>query len=204
MLERIARRGLAGNLAIVGKLLRALWPAAIALGLGIAASRRLRPPPLERSQRVVLLVGAAAGLLSTLTLLASPKLGNRLYFASVALCCASLAGWVVSRMAGAEPRARRMLAGSAVLAGGAIAYALAMLGVTYHAVGSYGAARLAAITHGAPGAAVVVPPYPVAEGRWFLGEDLDSENLRGVLAEAYGLASVALDGAPRPAERSGD
>ena len=204
MLERIHRRGVVGSLVIVAKLLRALWPAAIALGLGAAASRWLRPPPLERKQRGVLLAGAAAGLLSTLVLLASPKLGDRLYFASIALCCAALAGWIVSRMVGDEPRARRMLAGAAVLAGGTLAYVLAMLVTTYHAVGPHGAARLAAITHGAPGSAVVVAPYPVAQGRWFLGEDFDSEDLRAVVADIYGLASVALDGAPLPADGPAD
>jgi hypothetical protein len=202
LLERIGQRGLAANLAIVGKLLLALWPAAIALGIGAAASRWLRPPPLARKQRLVLLAGAAAGLLSTLTLLASPKLGARLYFASVALCCAALAGWVVSRLAGDEPRARRLRAACAALAGAAIAYVLAMLATTYHAVGPYGAARLAAIMHGAPGAAVVVAPYPVPGGRWFIGEDFDSDELRAALAVGHGLSSITLDPAPRPGERA--
>lgn len=198
MLERISDRGLGANLMIVGKLLIALWPAGIALALGAAAARWSRPPPLARGQRMVLLAGAAAGLLTALALLASPKLGPRLYFASVALCCASAAGWIGSRLAAgprkpaAEPLARRMRAGCAVLAGGAIAYVLAMLVTTYHAIGPQGAARLAALTHAAPRSAVVVPPYAVPKGRWFLGEDFDSDELRAVVADIYGLASVSL------------
>jgi hypothetical protein len=186
IMQRIAERGLLENVRLVGRPLLAMWPALPAIALGIAATRIAKPAPIPRQQRLVLLALVAAGVVAALTVLASPKIGHRLFFATSALWCAALAGWLTSRLTG-----RLRIGGGALLAG-VFCLVLVVLVIVYRAVGPVGEARLAAITEAAPGSTVYLQRYPVGVGRWFLGEDLDAPELRAGLAGSYGLAAIVL------------
>ena len=186
MLERILERGLGANLRIVAVLaLFCAWSLPwIVLGL---AGRRREPPPslpslgLPPAQRTALIAIAAAGVLATLALLASPKTGPRLYVHSIGLVSIGLTGWVFAQLAASW--ARRACA---VLSGLVLAYVCARCLITYRVVGGVSAQRMAIIEAGPLGAHVVVPRYPKFPSKWFLGEDFRAENLRISTAADYG------------------
>jgi hypothetical protein len=98
----VGERGVGGNLAIVGWLVFFVASAAPWIGLGAIRRGQRRDPAW------LVLIGA--GVLAMLTLLASPKVGDRLYLASTALIAAGIAGWVMARIdpaTDATPPARR-------------------------------------------------------------------------------------------------
>ena len=101
ILERIGDRGALEDLWLVTRLaVYAAWALPWLL-LGVAARRIAPAPPGEaagREQRLAWIALAAAGELAALALLASPKLGPRLYFASVALVAIAIAGWLLPRL----------------------------------------------------------------------------------------------------------
>lgn len=198
MLERITDRGIGENLVIIGRLaLYMLWSLPWIV-LAMVARRRQPPPslplpPLPAWQHPALLVIAAAGVVSTLALLASPKLGPRLYVHSIGLIAIALTGWLFAQLA--APWARKALA---VLSGAVLAYVCARCLLTYRTVGAISKARVAIIQNAAPGTKVVVPRYPKLPAKWFLGEDFTAENLRISTAADYGLGSIELAGEPPP------
>jgi hypothetical protein len=128
------------------------------------------------------------GLVCTLTLLASPKLGPRLYFASVALVAAGICGWLFDRWK--DRWARRSCAVIAVVV---LVYVEVQLIAVHSIVGPIGAQRADRIEHSPPGSAVVVPRYPFAFGRYFLGDDLLDPVVRDRVAGMFHLASVELE-----------
>ena len=150
---------------------------------------------------------ALGGLVSALTLLASPKLGPRLYFASVALIAAGLVGWLVDRLreAPVAPATGRAAwwpgrwidawaaRGCAIVAAGVLAYVEIRLVAIHRVVGPLGAIRAERIEHAPAGAAVTVPRYPYPRSRYFLGDDLLDPGVRDVLAREFHLGSVALE-----------
>lgn len=198
MLERITERGIGANLSIVGKLaFYSLWSLPWIV-LALLARRRPPPPslplpPLSAWQHPALLVLAAAGVLSTLALLASPKLGPRLYVHSIGLLSIALTGWLFAQLA--APWSRKALA---VLSGAVLAYVCARCLLTYRTVGAISSERLAIIQKAAPGSHVHVPRYPKLPAKWFLGEDFSAANLRISTAADYGLGSIELAGEPPP------
>nr|MDQ3370055.1 hypothetical protein [Myxococcota bacterium] len=138
---------------------------------------------------------AVAGLVCTLTLLASPKLGPRLYLASVALTGTAIAGAVCLQL-----RARWARTTCAVISAAVLAYGAWRCIATYRAVAPVGVARLHLLRDTPDGQRVVVPRYPVGPSRWFLGDDFLVESLRNALASDYGLTGVDLAPVePRPA-----
>ena len=182
IVERIVERGIGQNLWELAKPLFAMWPAIPAVALGLLAKARL-----PREQRRLLVALAIAGCVTALTVLASPKIGHRLFFASVTLWCSALAGWVTACVAG------RLRTVAAALAGATLAFVLAMLVITYREVGPVGEARLAAISESAPGSTVYIHTYPGGHGHWFLGEDFDSAEFRDALAAEYRLKEIVLE-----------
>lgn len=188
IVARIVERGPVGNLAVIGGLALALAPALVLLAIGLAQRPAAQPPVIERTSPWVLALG---GLACTLTLLASPKIGPRLYFASVALVAGGLVGWLTGRLTAAW--ARR---GSAVLAAGVLVFVAIRLVAIQRVVGPIGALRRDRIEHAAPGSVVVVPRFPFGVSRYFLGEDLAVEAARAVIARDYGLQAIEL--APPP------
>lgn len=190
IVARILDRGVAGNLRVLGGLALALGPALPLVALGLASRRATTAAPAaDRGSHAVL---ALAGLACTLTLLASPKLGPRLYFASVALIAAGLAGWLIGRLRG--PAARR---GWTVFAAGLAAATLMFVAVRlvaiHRAVGPIGAVRRRLIEHGRLGSVVTVPRFPYRVSRYFLGDDLVVTAARETLAREYGLTAIELD-----------
>jgi hypothetical protein len=184
IVARIVDRGALGNLAVLGGLTLALVPALPLVVIGLVAPRAARSPAADRGSPAGL---ALAGALCTLTVLASPKLGPRLYFASVALIAAGLTGWLIGRLtAGWARRA------CAVLAAGALGFVAVRLVAIHRAEGPLGAARLDRIEHGPIGSVVTVPGFSSAVSRYFLGDDLLVPAARDVLAREYGLAGIEL------------
>jgi hypothetical protein len=131
---------------------------------------------------------ALAGVLCTLTLLASPKLGPRLYFASVALIAAALAGWLVGRPV--APWARRTCA---VLAAGALVFVAVRLVAIHRVAGPIGAVRRDLVEHSRIGSIVTVPRFSSGVSRYFLGDDLVIPEARELLAREYGLVAIELE-----------
>jgi len=194
MLERILDRGVVANLKIVAMLaVYSVWSVPWIV-LAVVA-RRGAPPTVRFSpgQRAALLAIAAAGLLATFALLASPKLGARLYVHSMGLFAIALTGWVMPQLA--TVWARRVCA---VLSTAVLVYVCARCLVTYRTVGAISAERLAIIERGPQGAHVVVPRYPKFPSKWFLGEDFGAQNLRIATAADYGLGSIELAGEASP------
>lgn len=199
VLGRIAERGALGNLGVLGWLIVALLPALPLVVIGVMARRRrvraesrVEPPAPDRGSLAVLAIG---GLVCTLTLLASPKLGPRLYSASVALIIAALVGWL---MAPPVPGwARRWYA---ILAGGALAYVAIRLVLVTWIVAPLAADRLDRLVHAPPGAVVTVPRLPSTINRYFFGDDFRGKALRDLLAHYFKLAEIRLE--PGPGDRS--
>ncbi|MGN6106567.1 MAG: DUF6056 family protein [Kofleriaceae bacterium] len=198
IVERIAGRGLAGNLRVVGLFGLYMAQAVPWLVLGGLAWRARRAgradaaasasvAPVAPRAAWALLALALAGGLCTLTLLASPKLGPRLYLASVALTGTAIAGWVCQQLAARWARVVCVIGSAAVLA-----YVAARCLATYRAAAPIGDERLTRITTSPPGSALIVPRYPMAASKWFLGDDFASASLRANLAADYGLRSIDL------------
>lgn len=181
LLGRIAERGAGENLRIVAMLAVYCAWALPWLALGLAA-RQGKP------DRWLVALGLA-GLLATLALLGSPKLGARLYVHSTALVSMAIAGWVVTDLTAAW--ARRACAALSVVA---LLYVEIRCVITYRAVGAVSAQRLAILDAAAPGSKVTLPRYPIGAGTWFLGDDASLD----YVAEAWGLASVSVTADTRP------
>ena len=182
LVGRIVDRGLVGNVRPFGIVLAYLSPAIawVALAVASRAPAETKPRP-----RIPLALGAIAFLIVA-TLLASPKLGLRLYLASSALACAAVAAWVVPQLA---PWAKRVAwAGAA----GALAFVAWRCVTTYHTAGGEFADRMAAIEHAPQGSRLAVPPLSVGKSRWFYGDDFAIASKREAVAAQFGLAAIDL------------
>jgi len=188
LLGRIAARG-AGNFRVFGQLAGYMSLALPWVALALV-SRRVSPPqPMARDRVITALALAAMAVVIVVTLLASPKLGLRLLFASIALSCAAVASLVVPQL---SSRAAKIAAWA--LAAIALVYTLGRCVLAYHEVGAEYAARIEAITHAAPHSRVTVPVYSVHKSRYFYGDDfLIGYRLESV-ASQFGLDAVELSG----------
>jgi hypothetical protein len=134
----------------------------------------------------------AIALAITLTLLASPKQGGRLYLASVVASCAAVTGILCSQLHATWARiAAWALAGVLAIRVGA-----ALVGV-YSTVGPEGHDRLARIRSAPAGSTLIIQTYSRPRSRYFMGEDLTSESLRGYVSDNWGFARLELVGADR-------
>lgn len=209
ILERIRDRGALQDLVVAGRLWVYMAWALPWLVLGVIARRgpQAEAPraaaealaavaeapaaaPAGREQRLAWIALAIAGQVSALTLLASPKLGPRLYFAPVALVAIALAGWLLARLSSA-----RLKLACAVLSGAVLAYVEVVCVVTYARVGPAAAERAARILGSPPDTEVAVPPLPASRGKWFIGDDLLEESARRAVAVRCGLARIEVDAA---------
>jgi hypothetical protein len=186
-MERVLDRGVVDNLRVIGVLgLYFAW--AVPWGvLGVLGRRMASPAPMSPSTRAALIGLAAMGLITTLVLLGSPKIGPRLYLHSVALLACALAGVILAQLATARLRLACGVLSSAMLA----VVAIRCIAI-YRVVGPVGQARVAAIRSAAPGSTLVVPRYPIRKSTFFLGEDFEAPNLRAAIAADYGLAAIEL------------
>lgn len=203
MLERIRDRGALEDALILARLAGYMAWALPWLALGLIARRgtaraAAAPPAAEPDgsspapdQRLAWLALAGAGALAAAALLASPKLGPRLYFASVALIAIAITGWLVARLSSA-----RLRLACAILSGATLAYTEIVCAVTYARVAPAAAARAARILGAPPDAQVTVPRLPAARGKWFIGDDLLEESARRAVAARCGLGRIDLEPAP--------
>jgi hypothetical protein len=197
LLGRITSRGAAGNLKIFWDAVRFLWPAAVWIALGFAA--RGASPERTRARRVAELAAVGAALAIVATLLASPKQGERLYFASTALACAALASWLVPRLDSVREQAIAW-----ALAGCVLAYVGWRCVPIYRVLGAEYTARIAEIEHAPRGSTVVVPHYTFGRSRWFLGDDFEVATHRQSLADGFGLKAIELTDGQRAAPPAAD
>jgi hypothetical protein len=190
LFARIVDRGVAENLRLFGAIALDLVLALPLLAIGLAQ----RPPAApganpDRGSHAVLALG---GVVCAVTLLASPRIGGRLYLASIALIGAGLAGWLVGRLTATWARRTCALLAAAVLV-----WVSVRIVAIYRVVGPLGAVRRERVVRAPPGAAVTVPRYPVAQSRYFLGDDFEIREVREPTAKIFRLASVALEPAAR-------
>lgn len=198
MLGRIAARGLAGNLKPIGQVLLYVTPTVAWLALGWGASRGQRVA-LPRSRAIAALACVAVAAIAVATLLLSPKLGARLYLASIALACTAAASWVVPQLV---PRWSRVVAW--VLAAGVLVYVLGRCVLAYHEVGPEFTARYEALAHAPPRSRLALPAYTVGKSRWFFGDDFLLKGRVEAIADQFGLEAVVMDQRPATAPADDD
>jgi hypothetical protein len=189
MLTRILDRGFVANSKIVGSLFMFMLPT-ITWGALAVVARRVRPPePASAQRKWSELALAVTSLAIIVTLLASPKVGSRLFLGSIALGAAAIAGVVVRQLASRW---------SQWVAAGMSALALLFVGYkcvsAYHEVGPEFAARLDALSHAPMNSVLDLPSYTVTRSRWVLDDDLRIKNIRDSVAFSFGLALIRLDG----------
>ena len=195
LLGRIAGRGFVGNAAVFWRLFVAVSPTLVWAVLGVVARRTRREaqprplggrPEMQTRSELALLAGAIA---IVITLLVSPKLGGRLYFASIVLVDAAIAGWVVAQLAG--PRTRVV---AWVLALGAIVFASVQCVRAYAVLGPEFRERLAILQHAPPNSVADLPRYTVKGSRWAFPDDLETEPLRSSVSGSFTLALIRMTG----------
>ena len=189
-LARILDRGAGGNAWMIARF--AIYLAATLPVIAVAAIERWRlgPTTQPRIARWTTAVLALAAVVCVLTLLPSPKIGPRMYLASIALIAAAIAGGVVAPLRTAW--ARRICG---VLAAGAVAHVEVHVLAVYSVVGPMAAHRRSAIEHGA-GRTVILPVFPVPAGRYFLGEDLTVPSVRDGVIDDFALRGLVMVAPP--------
>jgi hypothetical protein len=186
LLARIASRGI-DNFKPFGQVAAYLTPALAWVALAFASRRTAKPEPIPRERVIATLALAAMAFVILVTLLASPKLGLRLFLASVALACTAIASWVVPQLATRWARTVAWAGAAAVLL-----YVLVRCALVYHVVGAEYAARIDALTHAAPHSRVTVPVYSVGKSRWFFGDDFLLGGRLESVAQQFELDAVEL------------
>jgi hypothetical protein len=142
-------------------------------------------PPRAMSESRWRIAFVAGGLLCTLALLASPKLGGRLYLASVSLASLAVAMLVI------DLRGIWRLA-IAILSAAVLAYGAIRCVSIYSQIGPVGKRRMEIVRDTPNGQSVKIPRFPVGKSAYFLGEDLD-ERLLKALASDYGLTKIEFE-----------
>lgn len=189
-LQRIVDRGARGNGKILFLLVLYLLPSVLWLALGVVARLRGAGERQPRNRALAQLAVAGLALLIVVTLLASPKQGDRLYFAPICLACAALAGWLIARLG----RPERIVA--AALAAITITYTSYRLVTTYHSRGSEFVARMAVLEYTPPNGTATVAPYSDKRSRWVIGDDFVVDWLRGAIAREFQIATIQLTTSP--------
>jgi uncharacterized protein DUF6056 len=179
LVERVAERGVAGNLEVVGTWFVYLAPALVWLAIaGVAWWLQRRRSPVAAvapEQRRVELALIAAAFAIVVTLLLSPKIGPRLYFASCALVAAVIAQLAV----------RRARVATAVVSAAVAAYVAVVCVRDYHAAGEQWAARVATWQHTPE--VVDPPPQDRPRSRWLLEDDMVLPEYRALAAKAFAI-----------------
>jgi cell division protein FtsW (lipid II flippase) len=184
LVERLTNRSLFGTVQIVFALvLRGKW---MWIGLALAlVAARARPQQLRPA-----LSWIALGAAISLTLLLSPKQGDRLLFAGLAFASLGVA-LVLEDLARTRPRLRLAIT---IVAVGAFGFALVRsLTVGAH-VAADDAARRALLAAAKPGSIVEVPPFREPRSRWFVGDDFVMDSLRHQVAQMVHVQAIDVAG----------
>jgi hypothetical protein len=186
LLGRVVDRGALGNLKPFADVAIHLLPALAWLVIVWPT----RNAPMEASRTRALATRAYAGMavLVLVTLLVSPKLGQRLELAPIAFACTAVTSWLLPRVV--RPW-QRLLAWCGA-AGMILAFVVACVH-SYAVAGPEFAVRLATIEHAPKGASITVAPYSIRRSHWFYGDDFLIPEKRAGVAAQYGLAAIALD-----------
>ncbi|HEX5061259.1 MAG TPA: DUF6056 family protein [Kofleriaceae bacterium] len=177
--ERIADRGVLGNLSIIGVLVAWLSPTLVGT-LALAGRRIVRVPP----RAIVGFLAIAAVMIATT--LAAPKVPIRLLAAPATMVALALGVFLVE-LATDRVKARWLRIASLAVSSLALATTLTIFVVT----GIEGRARLHTLETAPPAATVCTPPYTFAAPSPFSwGDDFRSPHLRKRIAQAYGIAQI--------------
>jgi len=175
---RVLGRGVTGNLDILRELLLAAAPLLVAIVVVVALAR-------ERPRFRMLAIVAIAAVAMAVTVFASPKLGPRFYYASMALVLAAFIGFADALVG------RRALAIGVTLAVASSTYAAVHTIPLYARVARAGKARMAALAASKPGSVFVADAFEqVEDSWWFLGDDFRDARKRDMVAKYFGLAGV--------------
>jgi hypothetical protein len=189
LVGRVVNRGVVGNLEILRDLLLAAAPLLAVLVILLIVAKdggNERRAALRRALDLLALVIVAA-LVMAATIFASPKLGPRFFYVSMALLLAAVIA-VIDAVA-----TRRIVAVLVVVAAFASAYAAARSVPLYRRVARAGEARLAALAAAPPGSVFVADAFEqVDESWWFLGDDFRDAKKRELVAKYFGLAGVVF------------
>ncbi|HEY0194562.1 MAG TPA: DUF6056 family protein [Kofleriaceae bacterium] len=194
-LKTIKRHGVYGNLRIAGAVILEAQVGLIAVaGLIALAIRRLRTAGREiaglgRDTLIAMVAALACAGMITATTFASPITEDRVMFAACLWIAVILAAAL--QLAWQEPRTRRLIIG---LAGGMLAMYAALFLVIYRDLSAESDARIAALAHAAPDAAVEVQatawPHRTI---WTYGEDFQNAYMREFVAHrVFGVGSIEL------------
>jgi hypothetical protein len=194
VLGRITERGVGRDLFLVVKpyiyyaVFGVPW-----LVIAIVARVRGGGPMMTPAERRPLLALVVASLVVTVTLLGSPKEGERLYFAVAVFAAMAIAGAVIAATR-TTPRLRLA----------AIVFSALVLAVicercieTYAVVGPESEERIDILSKAAPGSTVTLPRYTREHSHWWVGEDLDADDHGPkshiwIVAHDFGLADIQL------------
>jgi hypothetical protein len=187
-LDLIVDRGFDGNAKIIFAQPLFLMPLILWFVAGGVMRMRRSDSPRPRSQINAELMAVVMTVVIVLTLLASPKWGERLYFAPTCLMCAAAASWFCSRL-GTTGRYYGI-----ALATVLIGYVSVRLLVANHTIHREYVERMEVITHAPPGASLRLRPYSQERSRYVLGDDLITDgDPRQNLIYSYKLTSIELD-----------
>ena len=179
---RILRRGVINNLDIVRDYVIYAAPLLLLLAvLVLVADREKLRAPLR-----LVAIALVAGAVLTVTLFASPRLGSRFYYVSLALLLASVIGVIDAALE--RDRGRIALL---VLAVAASVYAAVRTIPLFARVSRESEVRIAALEQAPIGSTVVVDSFTqVPESWWFIGDDFRAARKRELVAAYLGLSQV--------------
>lgn len=185
---RLLRRGIVNNLDILRDYVIYAAPLAVLLVIVMIVAHTGDETRRRGALRLLALV-LGAGVLMSVTLFVSPKLGSRFYLVSMALL---LVGFIA--VADAVLTARQLVP-FVVLAAAASIYAGARTVPLYRSVAAHGAERIAQLEAAPPGSELVVDALDqVGESWWYIGDDMDTLGKRELVASYLGLRRILYRG----------
>jgi hypothetical protein len=199
VLQQIKVRGLAGNMDIFMGDLTAAAPLLIVLlmivAVGLIAENRIETDLVaarDQQRRALAHVGLClfAGMLITITVFASPKLGPRFYVHSMLLLLSGVMAVSQSFLYRA-----RSFAPFVVLAAIASTYAAARTVPLYTRLSRDSDARLAQLEATPPGGITTLQAWEqIPEEWWFMGDDVRDQKKQELIAKYFGLYRVLFRG----------
>ena len=183
-LERIAERGILGNLRLVGSLLGWLGPMLVIIAW--VARRELCGRWLGHLPRCLIAGYLAIAALMFATALAAPHVPARLLVAPATMIALALGVFVAEH----DPRsavARQLRTASLVYSAGVLGFTLA----TFIVAGIEGRARLGLVMGAPKGTVVCVEPYTFSSATPFwVGDDLRNKRLAARVATLFALEGI--------------
>jgi hypothetical protein len=192
LIGRLLQRGVVTNFEIFRDFLGAALPVVLVLVIALIIDARGGDGEPAARRRALDKVGLAllAGVLVTVTVFVSPKLGPRFFLYPMALLLAAFVG-----VADVVLTSRRRLAPFVALAVVASGYAAARTVPMYLRLSEASAARLAALEATPRGAVFTAQGWEqVTDNWWFLGDDFRDTKKREMITTYFGLKGVVFRG----------